>query len=909
MKDAAEGGQYELVKLLVASGADMNVYDNIGRLPLQCCIQRKRKDWELTARFLRDAAFRSAELSNVPGVSEPSSVLGVSELGSVYDAYNLEMRVEYDKTPLISACELGDLPEVKDLVKCGALLSAQDIFGETGLHYAAENGHYEVVQVLVRAGADMEILDDDGRTPLDCSVQQKRGQWPEVSRFLSDPEFRREALERLSAAEAAAAEQRNQSAFFWIDALCINQADLDERSSQVRIMPDIYTKASCVIVWLGMPTGKPDDLKDIIRSVSKKDKQLKELEDQWLVPLRDSREDLQVVFGYFTRAWFTRAWCIQELSLARKIKMYLGAHEFHWSDVLKFLCLMSHVGFFRGSNFWKIDEGWRTPDGKGGDTSEAWRLAEIRLRTANDANEWDLVEPILGHKNCKAPHVRRHGRLSLPLLIAATWSFESKDPRDKIYAILSLAKPLSPEDEIVIDYTSPVEKLYTKVAHIFLRGSGFDSMYERDGALAGILEPLEGLSYVQAPYFGGQVAKMPGLPTWVPDFSNPLATNRIWRRAFQAANTIEPTFSPGPVDGTFQTLGLELDVVDMVEPACAVLDIEDIPSDFEINVESWLRLLEQMTPQDGESPVQMLFRTLTMDGLWKDCDEETRTRNAESFRDFMAWELARLNEHYNDSSFVGDFSESGSDSEYEYSDESGSDDDATPGTEVELDEGQPAEDEPAEDEPAEDKPAENEPREEQSSMRDGDETDGAATNADTKHTKIDLGTLFTQNARFSRALARQRTFEKTHNPVSNRRFLPSDDEIPAIKELGGWWCNFHGQSCEELENENSFRFQMVSVYRKRCLFRTKGGRLGLGPQYVRPGDVVWLIAGSRTPYVLKRKTPEQEEEDQEEGKEEGGEGKEMPRFRFLGEAYIHGVMYGEALTEKTKADFTTIHLE
>ncbi|PSR81068.1 heterokaryon incompatibility protein-domain-containing protein, partial [Coniella lustricola] len=38
---------------------------------------------------------------------------------------------------------------------------------------------------------------------------------------------------------------------YWIDALCINQADNAERSHQVRLMRDIYSSAARVIVWLG----------------------------------------------------------------------------------------------------------------------------------------------------------------------------------------------------------------------------------------------------------------------------------------------------------------------------------------------------------------------------------------------------------------------------------------------------------------------------------------------------------------------------------------------------------------------------------------------------------------------------------------------------------------------------------
>ncbi|KAK0707273.1 heterokaryon incompatibility protein-domain-containing protein, partial [Lasiosphaeris hirsuta] len=37
----------------------------------------------------------------------------------------------------------------------------------------------------------------------------------------------------------------------WIDAICINQTDLDEKSQQVAFMPSIYRKCTRVLVWLG----------------------------------------------------------------------------------------------------------------------------------------------------------------------------------------------------------------------------------------------------------------------------------------------------------------------------------------------------------------------------------------------------------------------------------------------------------------------------------------------------------------------------------------------------------------------------------------------------------------------------------------------------------------------------------
>lgn len=43
----------------------------------------------------------------------------------------------------------------------------------------------------------------------------------------------------------------NKPPQMWADAVCINQTDLDERSSQVTIMCDIYKDARNCQIWLG----------------------------------------------------------------------------------------------------------------------------------------------------------------------------------------------------------------------------------------------------------------------------------------------------------------------------------------------------------------------------------------------------------------------------------------------------------------------------------------------------------------------------------------------------------------------------------------------------------------------------------------------------------------------------------
>lgn len=51
---------------------------------------------------------------------------------------------------------------------------------------------------------------------------------------------------------------KDRSRTIWADAACINQSDLSERSSQVRIMGSIYSRAKVVLAWLGETSPASD---------------------------------------------------------------------------------------------------------------------------------------------------------------------------------------------------------------------------------------------------------------------------------------------------------------------------------------------------------------------------------------------------------------------------------------------------------------------------------------------------------------------------------------------------------------------------------------------------------------------------------------------------------------------------
>jgi hypothetical protein len=45
----------------------------------------------------------------------------------------------------------------------------------------------------------------------------------------------------------------DEDVVLWVDAICINQKDVGERTHQVRMMGDIFRRCKSVYVWLGIP--------------------------------------------------------------------------------------------------------------------------------------------------------------------------------------------------------------------------------------------------------------------------------------------------------------------------------------------------------------------------------------------------------------------------------------------------------------------------------------------------------------------------------------------------------------------------------------------------------------------------------------------------------------------------------
>jgi hypothetical protein len=148
---------------------------------------------------------------------------------------------------------------------------------------------------------------------------------------------------------------RDHDVFFWIDAICINQNDNAEKSSQVQMMRDIYAKATRTHVWLGLATEDtsrtfklwrrfsqttPEERKQTAMAFESwtygSDNTSEERDPCWGKPdVSDLFQDLLVhgvseIIEMTEHEWWRRVWVIQEVVLSREVVLRRGDEKLDW---------------------------------------------------------------------------------------------------------------------------------------------------------------------------------------------------------------------------------------------------------------------------------------------------------------------------------------------------------------------------------------------------------------------------------------------------------------------------------------------------------------------------------------------------------------------------------------------------
>ncbi|KAI6084270.1 heterokaryon incompatibility protein-domain-containing protein [Hypoxylon rubiginosum] len=265
----------------------------------------------------------------------------------------------------------------------------------------------------------------------------------------------------------------NRPRTMWADAICINQENGAEKSAQVSIMGDIFREATHVVAWLGLETDTTRRAVELFEEMGSQ-VEIVNWETGARRPSATARNealcdstsalpytalDGQAIMGVLERPWFRRLWVRQEIQLARAASLLIGTFSIPWIYLQTgVFCI-----YYRASHFTPFDEVTRTAT-------------------------FDFATSV-----CKPSDIHLH------LLRNSLRGTQCRDPRDRIYSVLSLLRD-QPWLDITPDYGAPAAEVYRDIALKYI------STVKRVALLEScqLTEPASAL---------------PGLCSWVPDWS------------------------------------------------------------------------------------------------------------------------------------------------------------------------------------------------------------------------------------------------------------------------------------------------------------------------------------------------------------------------------------------------------
>jgi hypothetical protein len=280
----------------------------------------------------------------------------------------------------------------------------------------------------------------------------------------------------------------------WVDAVCINQNDLFERSSQVAMMRDIYASAAQVTIWLGEEDEDSDTAFDSLPIIIGK----KPWPEDGVSQSKIRRHCASFFFGLSDRrSWLSRVWILQELAMGPSDPVVVCGHKHAlWSTLVAAWQAIAKEAL--------ADFGTR-PKEHSADNEASNNGPDIEILT--------LAKLDVLHNLRQATQLQGGDSLKKLLMISRTSA--ATDPRDRIYGLLGLLDEtaLDPASSIpiLVDYRKSCSDVYADaMAHIFSIGEG----------------PyfLSGVCLSGSPCAAPQIPSLPisaqlDLPSWVPDFT------------------------------------------------------------------------------------------------------------------------------------------------------------------------------------------------------------------------------------------------------------------------------------------------------------------------------------------------------------------------------------------------------
>ncbi|KAI8965639.1 HET-domain-containing protein [Daldinia sp. FL1419] len=290
---------------------------------------------------------------------------------------------------------------------------------------------------------ELRVLEiaNNGRDPVECRLVKHQEGLPysTLSWCWGRPGQEREAEIRIlqssrsytfpvpqNLESAIRALRRNGQLRVWIDYICIDQKNMDEKNLQVPMMASIYGGADCVYVWLG---DEKDNSKLAIDFIRNRVLDLGRFDR--LTRDNQTAKEWQALSALMRRRWFSRRWIVQEIAVAKGAVILCGKEKIGWKDFADAVSLFNEVeaGTHSVSEVMRNDRDLGHRPDFFGDVSQ---LSATKL--VEETN--NLFRTLSG--------TDREAKFNLEYLVSKLTTFDSTEPRDTIYALLAIARDTVP---------------------------------------------------------------------------------------------------------------------------------------------------------------------------------------------------------------------------------------------------------------------------------------------------------------------------------------------------------------------------------------------------------------------------------------------------------------------------------
>ncbi|KAI0102601.1 heterokaryon incompatibility protein-domain-containing protein [Nemania sp. FL0031] len=290
----------------------------------------------------------------------------------------------------------------------------------------------------------------------------------------------------------------------WVDALCINQNDVNERNHQVQQMRRIYSSSLETIIYLG---NRHDESEQVNWSL---------LERYATRAMNKNEVELAPVFLYevLSRPWFQRLWVLQEAIASPTLSIQSGHRRMSWDGFCKALILtcrykkLYHVGICRAN---EIDQ------------------IEIIINIFQARCSYQSLHG-LGHLLPSWPSQAQRPKdetLHILDLLRRTRLHQASDPRDKIYGLLGIASGIDVNDQgFAVNYSQDCRDVYTRFArNLILSSQSYDLLSHVD----------------HSPFrYKDVMSNRFQLPSWVPDWDLGVSLNNPLFDTPTILSTLDP---------------------------------------------------------------------------------------------------------------------------------------------------------------------------------------------------------------------------------------------------------------------------------------------------------------------------------------------------------------------------------